>query len=278
MMTDEALEQIRIYLSRTGKHARYQQLPEFLPEPVRRNFRVRATRLDAQRYAWFSSRVDLRDKTVIEIGANGGYFTLRMARDHRARVIAYEPFEAHAGLIRLFSEITGLEDRITLRQTPVTLASIDALPRADVLVFLNVLQHAGHDFDDPLTPDRWRAFAVSYLNKLTRIAPVMVFQTGYTLGGSAGRICEDRKIIPFTRSLLIESGWNPKRHGLLMRYPLNDREAVYRDMPADTPWPPPLSNTFANRLTNRIRHLVRFSRPVTTLRFAQRPLIICEAK
>jgi FkbM family methyltransferase len=62
---------------------------------------------------------DWSDKTVIDIGANQGFFTL-YAASRGARVFSFEPLEENIAILRENVKRNGLEDRVTAFHAAVT--------------------------------------------------------------------------------------------------------------------------------------------------------------
>jgi hypothetical protein len=279
MIAKEQQTQLLALLQEGSKHGSYQMLPPCvasLEEGLPRSSGT--SRWDDRRYEWFERAMDLplADRTVLDIGANIGYFSLRLAGEHSASVLSYEPHAPHARAIAFLRGFCGLDpDRVRIEPRGVGLRDIPSLPKASLIVLLNVLQHAGQDFDADLVPSiaHWRRYAVEYLHALRGRAPRLFFQLGYTWLGSRGKLCKDADIIDFTLSLVTEAGWRVGRCGLIRR--LRDRP-VYEDCP--------VSAGSANRALLRgraapIRSVWRRFWPqrANRYRFAQRPLWLLEA-
>lgn len=276
----DALERIQRAASARGKHTDYQRLPDFLPQHVKDCIPVTSMHLEKERLDWMLERVDFREKRVIEIGANSGYFSLMLARTQKARVDAYEPFPAHAEFTRVLAQVCGLQTAVSVHEEPVTLESISRLPTVDVLIFLNVIHHAGFDFDDgshATDKEQWWRFASDYLSRLKAVSDIMVFQMGYTLGGVAGRLCRDPDIHHFTRRLLQQSGWRILHHGAIRSLPVNTAKLSYSDVSSDDKVRT-ISNTRLHRLAANAVSRLTGRAQLTTRRFAQRPMFICEAR
>ncbi len=93
-----------------------------------------------QRYADAIPR-DLRGKTVLDIGCNGGFFSLEMKRRGADRVLAIDVDEGYLAQARFAAEVTGLD--IELRAMSVY--DVGALhERFDIVFFLGVFYHLRH--------------------------------------------------------------------------------------------------------------------------------------
>ena len=277
-----ALErELETLLRAEGKHALYQMLPPAYPGP-----RPVATegmpRLDDRRFEYLRAHlpVSLAGERVVDIGANIGYFSFRLATELGASVVAYEPHAPHAKAMELIRAACRLEPgEFEVRNRGVALADVDEIPPARLVLLLNVLQHAGQDFDAREVPaiGRWREYAVEYLRRLRRRAQTLFFQLGYTWLGSRGKLCADEETIDFTLALVTDAGWRVASCGLIR----DPERPVYEDYALDRRGRhavflgTPPRGLFA-RLRLRLdpaREAARRNR----YRFAQRPLWILEA-
>ncbi len=97
----------------------------------------------AVKWASFRDHVpaDLSGRTVLDIGCNGGFYSLEMKRRGAARVVAIDHDPHYLAQARFAAEVEGLE--IEFRQLSVY--DVAALgERFDVVLFLGVLYHLRH--------------------------------------------------------------------------------------------------------------------------------------
>jgi len=97
----------------------------------------------AAKWASFRDHVpaDLSGRTVLDIGCNGGFYSLEMKRRGAARVVAVDHDPHYLAQARFAAEVEGLE--IEFRQLSVY--DVGALgERFDVVLFLGVLYHLRH--------------------------------------------------------------------------------------------------------------------------------------
>jgi tRNA (mo5U34)-methyltransferase len=143
---------------------------------------------------------DLTGKTVLDVGCNGGFFSLEMKRRGAARVVGIDHDPRYLAQARLASEVSGLE--LELRDGSVY--DVAALgERFDVVLFMGVLYHLRHPL---LALDLLRAHAVGEL---------LVFQS--MLRGSDGRF-PAAPDYPFgERDVFDHPAW-PRLHFVERRY------------------------------------------------------------
>ena len=200
-------------------HGNYQVVPEVVlrhfsaaEQPL---YRQEQLALDAPRFTWLRDHLDCTGMVAVEIGANLGYFSIRLADSCGATVHAYEPIAAYAKAVNLMAQVIGLGARVHGHAEPVPLEKVAALPACDLMVSLNVLHHAGRSFATDVVRDEnsWREYARRYLSACAGRAKWLFFQTGSTMGGSA--LFPSADAVPFTAKLLEDSGWSVVQTGVI---------------------------------------------------------------
>lgn len=100
---------------------------------------------DYPAYKWrmFEASVsaDLSGKTVLDIGCNGGYFSIQMKRRGAARVLAVDSDSGYLEQARFAAHVTGVE--IEFRQLDVYQVA-ELRERFDIVLFMGVLYHLRH--------------------------------------------------------------------------------------------------------------------------------------
>jgi hypothetical protein len=115
---------------------------------------------------------------------------------------------------------------------------LQSLPAQDVMLHLNVLHHAGADFDAGKvdTAENFLAYARKYLERLRSRVDKMIFQVGTNLWGNKAKPIIDYtddvgKLVMLTQ-LLRDAGWHIERIAYPTR-PLEDRDIEYLDLPSE---------------------------------------------
>jgi hypothetical protein len=110
-----------------------------------------------------------------------------------------------------------------------------------VALHLNILHHAGHDFDDADVPDRdaFMTYGQDYLRRFRATADQMVFQMGYNWGGNKELplIAKEDQAgkVRFTTELLDGAGWDVLGVGLAKREGPDASVVIERFAPSDLP-------------------------------------------
>lgn len=283
-VNDDLIRELMVLLRQNAKHSAYQMLPDCLGVVGTDLAQgVGFKRQDDKRYNWLASKLTNLSGTVVDIGANLGYFTFQLLKDYSVDVIAYEPYEPHARVISIIRELCGYkETRLRVMNQGVGLREIDLLPESNLLLLLNVIQHAGEDYDADLvrTVDEWRNYAISYLAKLRDKTDMLFFQMGYTWLGHDAKLCSDDEIIDFTAKLLTDAGWTIKHCGVISKHAL---PITYEDYSVSLTSHNPVylgerKRSLLPKLTARLQSLLSLpsAEKFISYRFAQRPLWLCE--
>jgi hypothetical protein len=217
---------------------------------------------------------------LADVGANTGFFTLSLAhRYHHLFVSAYEPNPNHARLIRILAKSFGIAN---VKAVPkgVSLGNSNRVGKHDAVLHLNVLHHAGFDFDPELPREmsHFTEYSVRYLSGLGKRFGWMIFQMGSNWGGDKSRplIARDDhagKLIYFS-SLLVKGGWELVK----IAYPLRTEsgEIVYRNLPAEL-----VNSLNFDPESVESRHLdseiSRFNLDQFPGEFYKRPMFICKS-
>ncbi|KFI21812.1 class I SAM-dependent methyltransferase [Nitrosococcus oceani] len=205
----------RLYAD-ASKHSTYQNIPDFVStalgytEPI-----DEAWRSDRPRIAYLQKRCAPQPgEHWGDFGANTGFFTLTLAYQHPdTRFTAIEANPNHAHFIRRVAECFKLANVEVLDRT-IGLYELNELPKFDFLLHLNILHHAGHDFDSNivLSIDRFPDYAMTYMNILRKRTRRMLFQIGNNWGGDKqqpliGTREDYAKLHMFSR-WLNDAGWH----------------------------------------------------------------------
>lgn len=199
-----------------SKHSRYQNIPAFVrnelgyTETIDENWRG-----DTARYTYLTETLSFGDgKSIGEIGANTGFFTLSLAHANpTSTFFAYEINPTHAAFIQDIAESFQMKNLVVKAQG-VDMEGIALMENHDILLNYNVLHHAGVDFDsDKLTSvDEYEEYATDYLKRMAAKTKKMVFQIGSNWGGNKLKpiipLSDDAEKIAFNARLFKNAGWN----------------------------------------------------------------------
>jgi len=256
-----------------SKHGSYQTLPPELitkiPNLKKYSF---SKRFDKQRYDWFSKTIDFRNKKVLDIGANVGYFSFCLNHDYNCENYAYEINKKHVEAISLIKEELDIYDeRFRCVNQGVTLNEISNLPDVDIILLFNVLHHAGDDFakEEVLDINKWKQYAINYLKALSEKSKYLVYQAGRSWMGKAQYFCEETEVVNYQKNILAEAGWEIVEIGVVK----NRKNINYVNYNSIKKYP---SIKDYSWLTKGLAHYTNVK--LNDYNFLIRPIFICQKK
>ena len=198
-----------------SKHSSYQSVPDFVAkvidyqEAIQENWRG-----DSVRLSYIESR--LASKELVnwcDFGANTGFFSLTLAHRYPERqLLAVEANPNHAAFISKIIQAFHMGN-IQVLGEPITLETLAKVQGQDVMLHLNVLHHAGADFDKGLVSgtDDFLTYAEEYLRRLRKCTRKLVFQLGSNLWGDKSKPIIDHRAdaekLALFAGLLQRAGW-----------------------------------------------------------------------
>ncbi len=218
MEMDTATERLRNELRQLyadgSKHSVYQNVPAFVSEALGYSEKIdELWRGDTARYQYLVSHLDWGGQAVVDVGANTGFFALSLAHRHRdARVTAVEGNPNHASFIRRIAALFEMSN-VAVRCAYADYAGSLLLPECDTMLLLNIVHHAGVDFDVGMVaePPALADYAVEYLGRIKMRTRRVVFQMGYNWGGNKQKpivpLAQDARKIVYTGRLFRACGW-----------------------------------------------------------------------
>ncbi|MDE1181278.1 class I SAM-dependent methyltransferase [Paraburkholderia sp.] len=230
-----ARERLVALYGEVSKHSAYQTIPDFVSrelgyqETIQSNWRGDRNRLD-----YILKKLSpAAGQRWGDFGANTGFFTYTLAHGFpQTHFTAIEANDKHATFQREIKAIFEVGN-VDMLNKAVSFDDLPALPEFDVLLHLNVLHHAGADFDRQYVSGEadFPAYAVNYLRQLRATNRAMVFQIGSNLWGDkthplVASTDDDNKIV-YVSKLITDAGWKI-RH--LAYAKAGSDEIVYQDI------------------------------------------------
>lgn len=142
--TDSAKRRLAALLSVRSKHSTYQELHPWVLEILGPSYSPSGKR-ETLRWEYMSALLDFHKKSVLDIGANTGYFSLASLAQGASEVQVFEGDRTHAQFIREVAVLLGVTSRLTVNNEYFDFDR-NRFPRVDVTLCLNVLHHLGDDF------------------------------------------------------------------------------------------------------------------------------------
>jgi hypothetical protein len=219
----ELRDRLRYLYGRQSKHSAYQSIPGFISEILGYQEDIRKDwRDDRNRYDFILSQISPKpNEEWVDFGANTGFFTYSLAHQFpETNFLAIEANPDHASFLDEVRQAFGIKN-VRISSDSIGLDDLDKLSQADVMLHLNVLHHAGADFDAHHVTDRtsFLDYAIRYLTGLKMATRILVLQVGLNLWGNKGLpifpITDSLGTLKSLISLIRSSGWEVRS----MAYP-----------------------------------------------------------
>lgn len=185
-----------IVLSELGDRCKYNPVDEF------------GTNL---RFNWVKSQNIIKGKTMVDMAGSAGFFSLlSIAGGMTSSSTVFDISETALKVGELSSQLIGMADKIKYIKKSLEIDRLKELPNADVVVCLNLIHHAGIEFDKEAVEElTWEKYATDYLRQLKKKYNQMVISLAFK-----GVHKPKNLKIPFHRfedffssTILKEAGW-----------------------------------------------------------------------
>jgi SAM-dependent methyltransferase len=182
-MNAVATTDLRALYDAHSKHSSYQLIHPSLLPLLGDAAGLPAGKHEAQRQRWFERGVRFADASVLDIGANTGYFSFAALGQGARRVVSQEGNVRHAEFIEAAARRLGLAERLEARPSYFDFAAAPR-ERFDICLCLNVLHHLGDDFGDPaVTIGEARHLMLAGINGLAASSKTLLLQLGFNWKG-----------------------------------------------------------------------------------------------
>lgn len=175
---------INLY-SNQSKHSNYQVLPTKLRDILNDGDIRTSSRFEKERLDYIVSAVNVSEKTVLDIGANTGYFSFELLDAGAKSVHCYEGNKEHASFIKVGARALGVDNNLTVTDSYYEFDGSDK-DHYDVGLLFNVLHHIGDDYgDNSIAVDKAKEAIIQQLNNMSSVADTLIFQLGFNWQGDS---------------------------------------------------------------------------------------------
>jgi hypothetical protein len=130
-----------------SKHCSYQELHPWV-RYVLGDQHSPPGKQESQRWEYMATVLDFKGLTVLDIGANCGYFSLAAIEKGAAIVHAFEGNQVHAEFIREIASLLNIAPKLIVSSEYYEFSHQNSQV-ADIALCLNVLHHLGDDYGGP---------------------------------------------------------------------------------------------------------------------------------
>ena len=202
-----------------SKHSNYQiltkDLQKYIPiEKLNIKSRSEEARLD-----YILKNVDVKNKSIIDIGANTGYFSFELLKQGAEDVTCFEGNPEHSLFIQDSANILKVFNKMTMYNEYYNFDKINQYSKKyDVMLLLNVLHHIGDDYGDKmLNIENAKNMIINQLNKCAMVTKLLVFQLGFNWKGDRNSCLfangEKKELIDYIKKETIDY-WDIQKIGI----------------------------------------------------------------
>jgi SAM-dependent methyltransferase len=175
---------LRDLYMRESKHSNYQVLPQRLQRLLGSEAVATRSRFERERMAFVAAHIDFAGQSVLDVGANTGYFSIESLDLGARSVQAWEGAAAHAEFLRQASAALGEAERLKVANAYLQFPHPTLPDHYDVGLLMNVLHHVGDDFGDrSIDAHAARRLISDSLRDMAQHCFRLVFQLGYCWKG-----------------------------------------------------------------------------------------------
>lgn len=211
-----------------SKHSQYQILPQSLSKYIAQEGLNTKSRAEKQRFDYIIQKISLKEKSLIDIGANTGFFSFSALEAGAKYVASYEGNAAHAEFMSAAMELLKLSSQMEVENEYY---SFNNTRKYDICFLLNVIHHLGDDYGDKsLNIEKAKEFMIQQLNKMSTVCKTIVFQLGFNWKGNRATCLFEngtkQEMIDFIKNGT-KGFWNIKHIGVAEK---QDKTIVYKDL------------------------------------------------
>ena len=111
---DDSILKLKNMYREKSKHSNYQIFSKKLREKIGTIDTGFKSNYEYERLEYILRKIDIKNKRVLDIGGNTGFFTFEMIDNGASFVNYYEGNKTHAEFVRLASEVLNVEDKIKI--------------------------------------------------------------------------------------------------------------------------------------------------------------------
>lgn len=265
------------YYNDDSKHSRYQNIPDFVKEETGYEEElIPLWRSDIPRYHYLLEVLkELDFKTLADVGANTGYFSISLANKMPSKnITAVELNPNHLDFISIIQDHYKMANLSTANQA-LDIGNVDTFDQVDALLYFNVIHHAGSDYDAAVVPslEVYEDYCIDFMHRLSKRVKYIFFQMGSNWGGNKKTpiipLDDDAGKYLFIQRIMEKAGWNIERVAYAKIADSKDRYEYFEH-----------DEEFLNNLSNRTYLEKELDAEVlkTQSEFFRRPIFVCQSK
>lgn len=171
-----------------SKHSNYQIIPSCLLKYVDISQINIKSRYENERLAFILSKIDIHNKSIIDVGGNTGFFSFELIENGAKSVSYIEGNKEHFNFVELGVKKLNWDIFFNLRNEYLDFSNIATSNKYDIGLLLNVLHHVDtkKDTDDFDSVDCKKKILDALIN-FSYISKIVVFQLGFNWNGDISK-------------------------------------------------------------------------------------------
>jgi 2-polyprenyl-3-methyl-5-hydroxy-6-metoxy-1,4-benzoquinol methylase len=129
---------------KVSKHSQYQILPSILQAKLGAAVMQNISRYEEERFRYISQHIDFKDKDILDIGGNTGYFSIEAMQSGARSANIIEGNSSHSEFVECAAKYLNLN--ISVRNEYWNFDAEFNKEQYNVVFLLNVIHHLGDDF------------------------------------------------------------------------------------------------------------------------------------
>jgi len=180
----DKINRLRILYKQSSKHSNYQVLSKKLSSLIGDDINIKS-RHEWERLDFILKNVYVKDKYIIDIGGNTGFFSFELIEAGAKHIDYYEGNETHAAFVNLASKVLCVTEKIRIINNYHNFEDELNGKNYDIALLLNVLHHVGDDYGDKnITIEMAKKKILQQLNSLADKVSIAIFQLGFNWKGN----------------------------------------------------------------------------------------------
>jgi predicted RNA methylase len=232
------ITQLKELYSKNSKHSNYQILSDKLTSIIGSDQIDVKSRYERERLDYILKNIQVKEKSVLDIGGNSGFFTFEAIEHGAKSVHHFEGNKEHSEFVSKAAEVLKCTDSVEVTNGYYAFGSEDSR-KYDVVFLLNVLHHLGDDFGgNTLSIGAAKELMMSQLNNMVSKSNYIVFQLGFCWKGDRNiglfEHGTKKELIDFIKNS-VDGVWDiknigiPAKEGDHIQYVDRDDQNILRD-------------------------------------------------
>ncbi|PRY64256.1 uncharacterized protein DUF1698 [Vreelandella songnenensis] len=177
-------ETLKALYQKTSKHSNYQTLPDCLKHLISEKSITTKSRFESERFDYIKRILDFKDKKIMDIGGNTGYFTFQSIAEGARSANYVEGNKTHVEFVQAASKALEWNEKIRITSKYFNFEnSEDDEKHFDIVLLLNVLHHLGDDYGVEKSISTVKSKIIDQLNSIASITHFCAFQLGFNWKG-----------------------------------------------------------------------------------------------